>query len=1075
MTGKRSGHAADGNHNVVIRASAGTGKTYQLTNRYIQLLAAGVPAEEVVASTFTRKAAGEILERVLERLAAAVVSDQERAELSRAVGHHFTLPDISALLHRLVTNLHRVRVTTLDAFFARVGRSAALEVGLPLGWTILDEPLDQQLRDLALSQLLSQEEPAALQRLVLLINQGGADRPVATRLRRLIDELYPIYQDSSDEAWRMPDCGGRLTDERFADLCTQLENLAAACDKRLKTALEKDVAHLRRGQWEPLFKSGLLNTVLAGQDTYHRKEIPASILQICQQLLRHVRAQLMDQWRAQTRATYELLQRFDKHYQKLKNERHGVRFDDVTLCLARNMASTTVETVLFRIDAPVAHLLVDEFQDTSPAQWRVLEPFAQWAIDPQRKGSFWCVGDVKQAIYGWRGGCARIFDVVDTRIKPIVAQSLTTSYRSSPPVIDFVNQVFGKLKQPEASHWQQAGFSQPTITAIGDWGRQFEPHTTAKTDLAGYVVVEVVHQENAGESHDSEEDAVEQVSVGPTILRAAECVEEWLKVAPGYTIGVLTRTNAAVAQMIFELRRRQITASEEGGNPLTDSAPVTAVLSLLQLADNPGHLPARYHVATSPLGEALSYTDWASDDDALRLSQKLRDQLATQGYGRVIRELVASIMPAVDDREAARLIQLADFAYEYEPLATLRPAEFVEWIQQRRAADPRSAPVRVMTIHQAKGLQFDIVVLPELNFPLKQRVPSCVAHRRDWIGPVERVCVYRRSELQRLLPPEYQQLFEEDEQRRVTESLCLTYVAMTRAIHALHLVVPPTRAGRTSLEPTPVGLLRATLLDGKPLEPDTVPYQHGNAHWYRQQPVRAAVATDSPLHRTPIRFSCDSRDLLHTSPSRLERNRRVRGMELLSFERSEALAWGTAMHAMFEHVRWLEDFQWDEQELRNTLRQLAYASGLPLREDPILETFRQALSQPTVQSALARSSYENNLWWTTTGNPADIQWEVYTERRILGRLDEQLLTGSIDRLVLARAAGKVVAADILDYKTDCLTADGVDRLEELVEAYRPQQDAYRSLVMELYQLPALHVRCRLLFVPAGLLREVEPK
>src|SRR5205085_10210526 len=106
---------------------------------------------------------------------------------------------------------------------------------------------------------------------------------------------------------------------------------------------------------------------------------------------------------------------------------------------------------------------------------------------------------------------------------------------------------------------------------------------------------------------------------------------------PGRSIGVLVRRNSAVARLIFELRsRHQLSASEEGGNPLTDSVAVQLILSLLKLIDHPGDLAARFHVAGSPLGELVRFQQYDDDQAALALALRLRDQLFTTGYGRVL-------------------------------------------------------------------------------------------------------------------------------------------------------------------------------------------------------------------------------------------------------------------------------------------------------------------------------------------------------------------------------------------------------------------------------------------------------
>ena len=103
--------------NNIIRASAGTGKTFRLSNRYIQLLASGAKCETILAATFTRKGAGEILDRIVQRLAAAALDDETAAELSQQVNWVLDRERAAEVLHNLLHNLHLLEIGTLDSFF----------------------------------------------------------------------------------------------------------------------------------------------------------------------------------------------------------------------------------------------------------------------------------------------------------------------------------------------------------------------------------------------------------------------------------------------------------------------------------------------------------------------------------------------------------------------------------------------------------------------------------------------------------------------------------------------------------------------------------------------------------------------------------------------------------------------------------------------------------------------------------------------------------------------------------------------------------------------------------------------
>ena len=183
---------------VLISASAGTGKTFQLSNRYIGLLHSGVMPDQILATTFTRKAAGEILDRVIVRLAEAAVgcstSVEELAQwlpvasLSPARCHD--------MLRQMLRHLHRLRVSTLDAFFAQLAGSFSLELGLPPGWRIVEELHEKYLRSEAIERTLQGNSTREVQRLVHLMAKGTAQRSVSELVRDTVDTaLRSVYGD----------------------------------------------------------------------------------------------------------------------------------------------------------------------------------------------------------------------------------------------------------------------------------------------------------------------------------------------------------------------------------------------------------------------------------------------------------------------------------------------------------------------------------------------------------------------------------------------------------------------------------------------------------------------------------------------------------------------------------------------------------------------------------------------------------------------------------------------------------------------------------------------------------------
>lgn len=230
---------------VLIRASAGTGKTFQLSNRYIGLAASGQPLDTILATTFTRKAAGEILDRILTRVAEAADDPAAAAKLAEHTGlAAFNQQAALGLLRAMIRHLHRIRTGTLDSFFLQIARSFALELGLPLGWRIVDDVDDALLRTEAIRNVLGDEATGDVVRLMHLLTKGEAARSVSQQISSLVQELYNLYADSPQSAWHSLPRHKELSGGELPAALEALET-AAMPGKRFVTARTDDLASTR--------------------------------------------------------------------------------------------------------------------------------------------------------------------------------------------------------------------------------------------------------------------------------------------------------------------------------------------------------------------------------------------------------------------------------------------------------------------------------------------------------------------------------------------------------------------------------------------------------------------------------------------------------------------------------------------------------------------------------------------------------------------------------------------------------------------------------------------------------------
>ncbi|NBP52529.1 MAG: hypothetical protein EBU70_15355, partial [Actinobacteria bacterium] len=301
---------------------------------------------------------------------------------------------------------------------------------------------------------------------------------------------------------------------------------------------------------------------------------------------------------------------------------------------------------------------------------------------------------------------------------------------------------------------------------------------------------------------------------------------------PGRTVGVLVRTNAAAERVIARLKAEGIVAGAEGGQPLDDSPAVEIVLSALHLVDHPGDSTARFHVGTSALAGAFGLDAAptpAGDPPAALLDRvlALRRALVDEGYGPVVARLAAPLLDVGSPRDRRRLEQLVAAAWRHDDESTgeaglSRTASFVEACRTLPVVDPVASPIRVMTIHKAKGLEFDIVVLSDLDRRMVSRTPRVDIERRGPLEPVRRVLVHLSDACRLLLPREWQAHCDAASDPVVREAIATLYVGMTRAARALEIVVQPAGATQKKVPASLAGVLRTTLPEDPAAPPDAV-------------------------------------------------------------------------------------------------------------------------------------------------------------------------------------------------------------------------------------------------------------
>jgi len=1069
--------------NEVIRASAGTGKTFELSNRYLRLLASGVECNSILATTFTRKGAGEILDRIMERLSAAALDEAAATELSEQLRWKLTTDRAAEILHDLLKSLHRLEIGTLDGFFNRFAQAFSLELGLPATWEIVENQVIQGLQDQAIERILYEDHVVDL---FHMMSHGEAKRRIATEVRDIVKSLYEVYSDATAEAWeKIPRLKGKLDEAALHELLDSMPEVELPDNKNWRKAWDKLVQQLAEEELEKIVSAGLVSKVANGETKYYSKEIPPAVHAIAKTILDHCGAHLTNKLITQNLATRDLLKRFSEEFEPLKSSTGQLRFQDVTTRLAAYIGSISVEGLSFRLDNQVRHLMLDEFQDTSPGQWSVISPFASRVTQTESddaEHSFFCVGDVKQAIFGWRGGEAEIFDRVESELSNLSDTTpRTKSWRSSPHVINFVNRVFQNLDRYEPGEKYQS-----VADAVHAWKAWFNEHETARAELDGCATVEFAEPV----ANDKGKTDAKESLYASTISKIQELNEQ---LPESKSIGVLVRTRAEIGELIFRLRQLGIPASEEGGNPLTDSAAVEIVLAALKLADSPGDSLARFRLSHSSLGPHFGIEEQdgsngsACQQQAITASKRIRRELVEHGYGPYLESLARILAPECTVRESNRLQKLVQIAYSTEANGMdwqLRPGRFVNFIREDyKAVEPSSARIRVMTIHSSKGLEFDAVVVPlrtGTHATLTGVTPKVVTGRSSPTEPIDLVTRFVNKQTQVVLPNSVQKVFTNQQALVVRESMCLLYVAITRAVHATHVILSPDTKKEAA---SAAAVVLSTVADGEvDPEENLIVHESGNLNWHeayssdQASKDDAAAANQTSEENSLSKFYlpdnaslADSLILGEIRSGRGVANRypsakqpivgNTFGDRFKIRQHSDAANKGSLVHACFELVEWLDQSDPPSDEsLTKRLRQID--PNLEITQSAI-KVFRHAIEQANTLSLLSHKTQLAKL--------GGDRLVVMTEYQFAVATDAGLLNGTIDRIVLSMDGDQIVEAEIIDFKTDRVTAEtAADR----AETYSPQMNAYAEAIALAFNLAAEKIHQTIVFAEIDHLVEI---
>lgn len=823
----------------LYKSSAGSGKTYTLVREYLKI-ALQAPEENfrhVLAITFTNKAAAEMKERIITALKELHLGENPAllGELQQQIPSADVQKNSAVLLRKLLHSYSDFAITTIDSFIYRIVRAFAVQLGIQPDFEVelnaelvlrkivdrliakvgLDSDITKILIEFALSNI-DQDRDWDIEEALYSVGReitGPNEKSVSQMehlttedFMRLIGEIkkeISIYQNfmngHAKEAYGLI-CDSGLT---AADFSYKGEGTVSYL-RKLITARKPDElkagTRFQQGQW-------------------YTKNTPPQVIEKIEELRRTgfdaLCADMLD---------YEFrnFRRFSAHYQllktiyaiaalrEIKEQLEGYKKENRIILISD--FNSKVEKLIERQAIPFIysiagdryhHYLIDEFQDTSRAQWQNIYPLVEESLSV---GNFnMAVGDSKQAIYRWRGGDWEIIeDKIREleRITPFEESSLQTNFRSLREIVEFNNLFF------EHAAGLFAGGDHRQLRRIYE---QTQLRQESTHPGGGYVRVEF---EEPGETVDESR----TIAIGKVRNTIGCLLDEGFSLKD---IAILVRSNMEGSEVAEALFQEDQTAHDSAKKGIPIISPDSLLLcreplinffiSVLTFLSRPSDLISRacmyYYYLLSGLKEEIPRG--AIIEEIQRLLDPAAEHRDTTPIGEIVRRRKMLIRQPLYDIMEAVIRLLGLHRPEFSHLAGYLQAFldtildfslkqsgdielFLQWWEDHKdkvslSLSEEKDAVRIVTIHKSKGLQFPVVLIPFADWKITLKSGANI-----WLRPnpplFEEVQIpFLVNASQGLDDSLFSDGYREEKNRNIIDNLNLLYVAFTRARERLYI------------------------------------------------------------------------------------------------------------------------------------------------------------------------------------------------------------------------------------------------------------------------------------------------
>ncbi len=1024
--------------NVVVSASAGSGKTFTLTQRYVQFLLSSYVSHNntrnILAITFTNLAAKEMRQKVLEYLKALCLGNKKQVEemsvllsLDEATLKQRACESVDHIL----TNYSDFQVKTIDSFMVSVFKASALDFGFNpdveiqlTNDTLIDEAFAAFSREFGSRP----EQAALLDHLIDMLSQTREGRkrflwdPYAT-IGEEVKMLYELISSQPKEP--IVEAGGgemKGIKQRMVQHASRLHTMLASLNVPIQKNLERDLLQVIGGEIDQVVGRTLKDKTvgkLVGpkmQRAYddHKAEIDEMLGQYNEAIKDYCLVRARSYYDPYLKAIVEVKDVLDA----LKRRQGKLFIHDINKMLVGNLVRERVPEVYFRLGETIYHYMLDEFQDTAPIQWANLRPLIENSL-AEGSGSLFVVGDTKQSIYGFRFADWTIMKrLKDTNEFPSArheVKSLDVNWRSDEKIVEFTRKVFEE--SVPLTDYAEPG----SMSGLNECAQEVSGKHRGK----GLVEVCFLEQD---------EDASPERKKIISIIH--QCCERGFQLRD---IALLTPNNEHVIRVSGWLNEQDIPFISHSSLDIRTRKITGEIIALLQFLDSPvDNLSFASFLLSDLFGATLRHHHRTLTRQDIRefLFSARRSNTQTPLY-RVFQEqhvdvweqyfeslytkvgylplydLVSELYKVFDvfsviPQQEGTLVKLLDVVKLFEEGGNSSIKDFLSFALDTPEGSGWEMEVPVdgeavtlMTIHKAKGLDFPVVLVLLYDWRNASR-PYTVEELEDGI----RILHITDKEVDKV--DSLALLYNDQKLKNQADDLNKLYVALTRAEEEMYVlsVFDPGKENKNG--------------ETKGKE-DKVPSKF--------LPDRGYEATAKPpIAKRSVKQQRSLEIFHHTIRRRYEPG------SLRKFGLPE-MARGDAVHAVLAHIEIVDG------DVDVVIAHAMQKATLEMMNETAREQIRTTLSE------FLRDAAVQQMFSPTAGRRVLRETELANASGMLYRLDRVLIDGN--------------SITVIDFKT------GGDELEN---EYREQIRNYLSLVKEVY--PARKVAGVLAYVDMRVVREV---